>query len=188
MKVCLDAGHGMSNEKQGVYDYGTGKKTLAEADITLQWALTGAWILTQYGMEVYLTRTDSVTPIPVEDRAKMAMDAGCDCMISIHVNENQGNQSGVEGFYRDAGDYDFASKVFSALQQATGLPNRGLKDETQGENKGNRFAVLDFVPPATLIEIGFIDNPVDVAVITSGLTRVKFFDLLASNLLAGKVY
>ncbi len=47
MKICLDSGHGHGNRKIGVYDPGAVAAGIAEADIALQWALSGRWILTR---------------------------------------------------------------------------------------------------------------------------------------------
>jgi N-acetylmuramoyl-L-alanine amidase len=41
LKIALDAGHGYENRQQGSYDSGAVGGGIQEADIALQWALTG---------------------------------------------------------------------------------------------------------------------------------------------------
>lgn len=180
MKICLDAGHGMSNRRPGVFDPGAVSAGFQESDIALQWAISGEFLLPQSGIDVFLTRDDNKDAAPVSRRDDMATQAGCTHLISIHCNAANRNATGVEAFYRDAKDKAFAEIVLDCLQKATGLRNRGLKAESDSQH--SRLAVLDFGPPACLIEIGFIDNPVDRAKITSRDVRVKFYELLAQRL------
>lgn len=180
IKLALDAGHGLGNRTPGVFDPGAVANGHREAAIALQWAVSGEFLLEPKGIDVFLTRTDQSGNTPVGKRDDLAKAEGCTHFISIHCNAANGNASGVEVFYRDAIDKAFASVVLDCLVKATGLPNRGMKAESSSQH--SRLAVLDFAPPACLIEIGFIDNPKDLKVITSRETRVKFFELLAEKL------
>lgn len=67
-----------------------------------------------------------------------------------------------------------------ALVLATGLPNRGLKKEADSQH--SRLAVLDFVPPACLMEIGFIDNDHDRQIMQDLDVRIKFWQALARSI------
>lgn len=180
MKICLDPGHGMGNRKAGVFDPGAEGSGTDEAAVTLEWALTGKFLLPKQDIEVFLTRDDQTDPTPVGTRDDRAKAAKCTHFISIHCNSANGKASGIEVFYRDTVDKAFAGHVMTALAAATGLPIRGLKKESESQH--SRLAVLDFGPPACLIEIGFIDNPKDRKIITSKATRVRFFELLAQKL------
>lgn len=180
MKICLDPGHGMGNRKPCVYDPGAEGNGSTEAAIVLEWALTGKFVLPQSDIEVFLTRDDKYVSCPIGSRDNQAKLAGCTHFISIHCNAFNGKATGVEAFYRDTTDKAFASVVLDCLVKATGLPSRGLKNE--GQSQHSRLAVLDFAPPACLIEIGFIDNPKDHKIITSRETRLKFFTLLAEKI------
>jgi N-acetylmuramoyl-L-alanine amidase len=180
MKICLDAGHGMGNRKPGVYDPGATAAVIAEASVALDWALAGKFVLPQSGIETFLTRDDASDSTPVGRRDDMAKANNCTHLLSIHCNAFNSSASGVEVFYRDGTDLVFATKVLDALVLATGLPNRGLRKESDSQHA--RLAVLEFVPPACLMEIGFLDNPTDRAVITSRGTRIKFWTELAKRL------
>lgn len=180
IKLALDAGHGMGNRKGGAFDPGAVAASFREADIALRWAVAGEFLLEPKGFDVFLTRDDNTDNSPVGSRDDKAMQAGCDRFISIHCNAANGSATGVEAFYRDSADKAFAQIVLDCLVEATGLKSRGLKSESESQHP--RLAVLDFGPPACLIEIGFIDNPKDREVITTRSTIVKFYDLLAQRI------
>lgn len=180
IKLALDAGHGMGNRKAGQFDPGAVSQGVRESDVALDWAVAGRFLLPDSGIQVFLTRTDATTNTSVGQRDDLAEKAGCNRFISIHCNAATGTATGVEAFYRDDADKQFAEVVLQCLVEATGLRSRGLKRESESQH--TRLAVLDFRPPACLIEIGFIDNPKDRAVITSRSTRVKFFELLAQRI------
>jgi N-acetylmuramoyl-L-alanine amidase len=180
MKICLDAGHGMGNRTPGVYDPGATHRGIQEADIALTWALTGKFILPSFGIQTFLTRDDAQDSTPVGRRDDMAKANNCTHLLSIHCNAYNGSASGVEVFYRDGIDLVFATKVLDALVLATGLPNRGLKKEADSQH--SRLAVLDFVPPACLMEIGFIDNDHDRQIMQDRDVRIKFWQALARSI------
>ncbi len=180
IKLALDAGHGMGSRNPGKFDPGAVAAGFNESDIALQWAISGEFLLEPNGIDVFLTRENNDVTVPVGQRDNLAEKAGCNRFISIHCNAANGTASGVEVFYRDAEDKAFAAVVLQCLVEATGLKNRGLKSESESQH--NRLAVLEFRPPACLIEIGFIDNPKDRQIITSRSTRVKFFELLAQRI------
>lgn len=180
MKICIDPGHGMSNKRDNVFDPGAVSAGVRECDIALEWALTGKFILPNAGVNVFLTRDDNVDEMPVGQRDDLATRNNCTHLLSIHCNAADGKASGVEAFYRDQRDKVFAQIVLDCLVEATGLKNRGVKPESATQH--SRLAVLDFNPPATLIEIGFIDNVHDRNVIRDRETRIRFWTLLAERL------
>lgn len=173
IKICLDAGHGMSNRSSGVYDSGATAAGVAEADVALSWVLAGRWLAPQYGIEVFLTRDDDRDPDPVGSRDDRAEAAGCDYFLSIHCNAANGRASGTETYYRDAADKTFAAWVQAAAVAAVGSKDRGLKSE--GESQHPRLAVMDFDGPAALLETGFLDHPGDRAKVLSRDVRVAFW-------------
>lgn len=161
MKLCIDAGHGNSNRKNGVYDPGAtyGKDT--EADIALQWALTGKWVAAERGIPVFLTRDDDSDPTPVSTRDNRAEQANCTHFLSLHCNAANGKAHGTETFYRDTRDKALAHQVQQAALQALDLRDRGLKSEAASQH--TQLAIFDFNGPAALLELGFIDASAELA-------------------------
>lgn len=182
MKICLDAGHGMSNIRSGVEDCGASYAGLHEADINLLWVLTAKWVLSREGISVWLTRDDDSDPDPVATRDDRAERAGCTHFLSFHVNAGPAAASGVEVFYRSAGDKVWASRVQKAALDATGLKDRGLR--TEGQSQHSRLAVFDFSGPCALVELGYLTNAKDRAVLVSREARLKFAEELAKQIKA----
>jgi N-acetylmuramoyl-L-alanine amidase len=180
MKLAIDPGHGMSNKRDNVFDSGAVAAGVRECDIALEWALTGKYILPQYGINHFLTRDDNLDEVPVGRRDDMAAAAHCTHFLSIHCNAADGKATGVEVYYRDISDRAFAQLVLDSLVEATGLKSRGLKRESESQH--SRLAVLDFGPPACLAEIGFLDNPHDRSVIRNREVRLKFWAGLCRRL------
>jgi N-acetylmuramoyl-L-alanine amidase len=180
MKLAIDPGHGMSNKRDDVFDPGAVAAGVRECDIALEWALTGKYILPQYGINHFLTRDDNLDEVPVGRRDDMAAAAHCTHFLSIHCNAADGKATGVEVYYRDISDRAFAQLVLDSLVEATGLKSRGLKRESESQH--SRLAVLDFGPPACLAEIGFLDNPHDRSVIRDRNVRLKFWAGLCRRL------
>lgn len=158
-KVCIDPGHGMSNRSVGVYDPGAthteGTAKYEEASIALKYGLTLKDYFRANGVDVYMTRDDAEDPTPVGKRAANAKAAGCDLLISIHLNDYDDDAaSGVEVLYGDADDAALAKRVGDALHGATSIKRRHDKLRTD-------LAVLKFKGPAILLELGFIANDFD---------------------------
>jgi N-acetylmuramoyl-L-alanine amidase len=73
--------------------------------------------------------------------------------------------------------------VLDVLLAVTGGRNRGIKTENQTQH--SRLAVLDFKGPATLVELGFIDNAHDRGWLTSRDARIAFWTGVKEALLRG---
>ncbi len=172
MKLAIDPGHGNWSRRPMSFDPGAVGNGFREADIALQWALTGKFLCEKADIEVFLTRPDNEFRAPLGKRVQRAKEAGCDYLISIHCNSFNAHSTGVETFYRSGAD--FASYAQSALLKATGLRNRGLKHESQSQHSS--LAILGGGLTSCLIEIGFISNPNDVKVMTSRDVRVAFWN------------
>lgn len=180
MKLAIDPGHGMGNRREGVYDPGAVGGGVAEADVALQWALTGKWILEQKGVDVWLTRDDDRDLTPVGTRDNRAREAGCTRFISIHCNSAGPTATGTETFFRDAEDKKWATIVQKAALEALDLRDRGLKTEASSQH--TRLAVLDFAGPACLLELGFISNPGDRTRMLERSRRIAFWEAIGETL------
>jgi N-acetylmuramoyl-L-alanine amidase len=179
-KLAVDAGHGGSNAQPGRYDPGAVGGGLQEADIALQWAMTGKHVLARAGIAYWLTREDDADPAPLWLRDERARANKCTHYLSLHCNAGPGHASGTEAFYRDANDAHWAEIVLGAVLPAVGLRNRGVKHESQSPRQ--RLSVLDFAGSATLLELGFITNSADRRRMTSRDVRLVFWQNLAEQI------
>ncbi|MCL1999709.1 MAG: N-acetylmuramoyl-L-alanine amidase [Turicibacter sp.] len=150
--ICIDAGHGGA-------DPGAVANGLRESDINLDVALRLGEILEQKGCEVYYTRRLDVA-MGINARAEYANSHNADFFISIHTNAGGG--TGAETFVQpnDKVSHEFATAVNDIYATKMGLRNRGVKFDTStrhgalGVLRGTRM-------PAILLELAFIDSPVN---------------------------
>lgn len=124
-----------------------------------------------------MTRDDSTDHAPVGDRASMAKRAGCDVLISLHLNDfDDDAANGVEVLFGKTGDRGLAQKLQEALVKATDMKDRKIKQR-------NDLAVLKFSGVATLIELGFIANDKDRTKLLNPQIREAITRVIASTTL-----
>ncbi|PUA38501.1 N-acetylmuramoyl-L-alanine amidase [Paenibacillus elgii] len=102
-------------------------------------------------IEVTMTRSND-TFIELDERPNMANNADADLFVSIHAN-SAGSETvgGTETYYWTEQSLDFAKLMHKYLLEATGFPDRKVKQE--------RFVVIKkSTMPAVLLEVGFLTN------------------------------
>ncbi len=160
IKVMIDPGHNYSGADTGAQANG-----LREQDITFQISEKLAALLRRIGMEVRMTRSfleenvgNGTLSGSLNTRAELANNWGADVFISVHCNSGGG--TGIETYcYRKSGEAGIlAGDIQSGLVAATGLPDRGVKTK-------NLAVLRRTVMPAVLVETGFLDSPVDSALL-----------------------
>ncbi len=174
--VYLDSGHGGSDS--GASFYGANEKHLNQ-QVTNYLKSE----LESRGYSVILSRGSDVF-VPLTDRAVEANNLDADVFVSIHHNSmgGSGTARGIETFFfhkvasgfgqevnrnnfnwddpRISESVNLADEIQANLIESTGLLNRGVK--------GNNFNVLRNTHiPAVLLELGFMDNASEAAIISS---------------------
>lgn len=167
--ICISAGHGAG-------DPGVVNKNLKEADLTIKIASRAVGIIRNHGVDC-LYVPDNLTLVQtiqwINARASQIT-------ITVDVHINSGGGSGVEGWNYQGGPNE-SDKLSQFLADAcaaeSGLPNRGIKDETTNRYKKLGF-IHDTTPIAALIECGFIDgdynflnNPESIEKLARGVAR-----------------
>jgi N-acetylmuramoyl-L-alanine amidase len=188
-KVFLDPGHGGS-------DPGAVSGGYQEANINLAVAKKVQSLLLNRGYDVYMSRKDN-TYVSLLNRSIMANDLNADIFISIHTNSSGAaatTVSGIESYYYEY-DANYPSKINASMHNN---PERILKSmtlaniiqgsmvENTGANNrgtdGGAFAVVrEAAMPATLLEIGFINNSSE----RQKLVTNSYQDLLAKAIADG---
>jgi N-acetylmuramoyl-L-alanine amidase len=160
-KVVLDPGHG------GPDPGAIGPTGVQEKVITLAIAKEVADLLKPV-VEVKLTRVDDralagTVSADLSARAAMANTWAADCFVSIHCNSATNREAaGTEVFCFTLGGQGerLAKVIHGKLIPALGLPDRGVKTAN--------FAVLRQTKmPACLVELAFISNPTEEALLES---------------------
>ena len=181
-KVCVDPGHGMSNRSANVFDPGAthveGAHTFREADIALKYGLELKDVFRARNIPVFMTRDDNTDQAPVGQRATNAENAGCDVLVSLHLNDFDDDEAnGLEVLYRDDADKALADKMRDALVKETGIKKRDNKKRTD-------LAVLKFKGRAILIELGFIAHDKDRNKLLNPQVRQSVCERIADVVLA----
>lgn len=155
MKIALDAGHG-----------GTDPGAVSGVEKEKVWTLKLAFEVEKYlkklGHEVVMTRLHDVF-VPLPTRCLIANRAKCDLFVSIHLNAGGGEGSEVL-IYPGSRARPIAERVLKSLGRFFKI--RGVKDRSD-------LAVLKGTEmPAVLIEVCFIDNKNDMAVLKSKFSSI----------------
>jgi N-acetylmuramoyl-L-alanine amidase len=181
--VVIDPGHGGSN----VGAPGLGSPIVYEKEITLAVARLLARRLEAEGVRVILTR-DRDTYLTLRERVRRANAVAPDCFLSLHTNASPGHERrGVETYLlgretlevearRAAVRSDGVDALLAELRLvaahrssvalASALQAR-LAPSGSPADRGVRQAPFDVLAglavPAVLVEMGFIDHPVEGA-------------------------
>lgn len=156
MKVFIDAGHGGK-------DPGALGNGLQEKDIALSVALKVGEVLKRHNIEVLYSRAKDEF-IDLTERSRMANSSNVDIFVSVHCNSfSNPNSQGVEVYaYHNAQD---GKKLSQNILDSIVVDN--LYTKNRGVKTAN-FAVLrETKMVATLVELGFISNVEDVAILTN---------------------
>lgn len=162
IKIFIDQGHNPRNPNAGAEGNG-----LYEQDITYEVGVLLADMLrANPNFEVRLSRNspDEILGTSIGTSLKARTDAanswGADYFISIHANASViESASGIEGYaFSEASQgYALGENILDQLNIATGLENRGMFV------RPSLYVLRRTSMPAVLIELGFITNPGDAA-------------------------
>ena len=176
--IVVDPGHGGSNP-------GAVANNTREADNNLSVSLKLRDKLVQAGAKVIMTRDTDRTVAPegsslgaeLEARVNLAETNHADLFISIHSNENPDPTiAGAMTFYPNGKSSALASEIENALITETRAVNKGTASAT--------FYVLrNTSMPSTLVEMGFVSNQQEAALLNSDSYRSK----IAQGILNGLV-
>ena len=161
--VWLDAGHGGT-------DAGAVNGDRLEKDDNLRIALAVRDKLENAGSErltVLLTRADDAA-LELQQRVDLANENGATLFVSLH--RNSGGGKGVEVWtssLKEKAECRLAQYIMDALEQAGVQKVRGVKHGTAGNPAVSYTVVGRTEMPACLVELGFIDNDEDNALLDS---------------------
>ncbi len=161
-KIYIDQGHNPENPNAGAEGNG-----LREQDLVYRIGQELADLLRANGnFEVRLSRPTPETQLgnsnatSLSARVNEANRWGADYFISLHTNAAEpSSATGVEGYAYAKGTRAFSlgEDILENLSESTGLRNRGMKA------RPSLYVLRRTDMPAVLVELGFITNPRDAA-------------------------
>lgn len=159
--VAVDPGHGGYDGGARARDSGRWEK-----DVTLEIALAVEQALAERGAAVTLTRRedvclavgDTATRLrkrrDLQERINIALDAGADVLLSIHLNDYRSRaESGPQVFYQYGGD---AGRLLAGALQETLVAR--LRPQKERKAMAGNYYVLRSRLPSALVECGFLSN------------------------------
>lgn len=162
IKIYVDQGHNPRNPNAGAEGNG-----LREQDLTFRIGVELAALLRENpDFEVRLSRPTADTQLGVSNTTSLAArvnDAnswGADYFISLHANASVNpNASGSEAlvYSENSAAFPLAESILTSLTEATGLRDRGV------HLRPGLYVLRKTQMPAVLVEMGFITNPGDAA-------------------------
>ena len=171
--VVVDPGHG------GQDPGATSVRGDREKIIVLDVARSVAERLAQAGVDVRMTREGDQF-IDLNDRAAVANRCKADLFVSIHADYSTQNH-GASGFTcyvsRAASrSSDAAADTIARRLQATGLEYRGRKE-------ANYRVLVTSCVPAVLVELGFLSNRTDAAMLSDDAHRQRVATAIADGII-----
>jgi N-acetylmuramoyl-L-alanine amidase len=157
----LDQGHNPRGFNTGAEGNG-----FFEQDITYNIGILLADMLRQNpDFEVRLSRSSpdellgTSNSTSLSTRVRDANGWGADVFISLHTNASVNpNATGAEALVYSRSStvaYQLSESILKRMTEATGLRNRGIVE------RPGLYVLKETEMPATIIEMGFISNPVD---------------------------
>ncbi len=162
IKIYIDQGHNPVNPNAGAEGNG-----LREQDLVYTIGRELANRLRANGsFEVRLSRPTPETQLgtstatSLSARVNEANRWGADYFISLHTNASSSpSASGVEAYAysRNSAAFSLGEDILDELSDITGLRNRGM------QARPGLYVLRRTAMPAVLVELGFITNPGDAA-------------------------
>lgn len=165
MKIFIDQGHNPQNPNAGAEANG-----VREQDVTYAVGVALAELLrTNPFFEVRLSRNSPTEQLGTSNatslaaRTNAANEWGADYFISLHCNASPNTAaSGSEVYvYSETSPaFPLGEDILVGLQNATGLPNRGMFI------RPGLFVLRRTAMPALLVEMGYLTNPTDARLLS----------------------
>jgi N-acetylmuramoyl-L-alanine amidase len=169
--VVIDPGHG------GKDPGATSVLGYYEKDINLAVARKIAWLLEQKGLRVKMTRTDDYF-VELEDRAAIANNLDADLFVSIHSDSFP--QSSRRGFTVYIANAASSSSRRAANAIVRSMSGTGLN--SFGVDTANYHVLTGTRGPAVLVELGYLTNRREAALLSSGSFQNRLAEAIADGI------
>lgn len=178
--IVIDPGHGGKDPGAQAANKTT------EKSLNLDVALRVEEILSSYGYTIKMTRDDD-SSVNIYQRPKLANDENAHAFVSIHANSSTNSEaSGIETLYapRDKtsvkydAQYPLAQKIHYELIKETSMQSRGIKQ------RADLIVLNQTEMPAVLVELGFMSNDMDMALMETDFFKDACARAIANGLIS----
>lgn len=167
--IVIDPGHGGS-------DPGATRANEQEKTLTLDIAQLLANMLKSHGAIVYMTRNDD-TFVSLSDRVVYSNGKSPDLFVSIHINacENE-SVHGIETHYYKDDSLDLAKYIHKSIMS-------GIDENNRGVLKSRFYVIRHTTSPSVLLELGFISNANERALLKDKNRQKKMAELITEGII-----
>jgi N-acetylmuramoyl-L-alanine amidase len=175
IKVCVDPGHGGSEMGS------VGCSGVHESEINLAMAMRLKELLENEGATVIMTRTSDSQEQSLDERVRIATEAGVDFLISVHNNAlpdgaEPWKDHGTTSFWYHPQSLQLARCLKDSVVHTLGWPDLGARYQ-------NLALCRPTAMPAVLVEVGFMINPDEYAKLIDSSVQHKAAEGLLDGLL-----
>jgi len=172
-RVTVDAGHGGNDVGMVGTTYDTKEK-----ELNLKTSQYLADELRSRGATVIMTRTADSQKPSLSDRVAKSHAARADAFVSVHYNSSpKKSSSGTLTFY-----YSETKDVQLSRAIETQLSRQKIGMKSNGVSFGNYHVLRENGAPATLVELGFLTNAKDEALVRTSDYQRKAARAIADGL------
>ena len=173
-KVFIGVGHGGS-------DPGAVANNTKEKDLNLQIALACKDYLSQYGVEVKMSRTKDENDT-LSDEIKECNAFSPDLAVDIH--NNAGGGDGAEVFHHYGGGIgkSLATNILDEITKL-GQNSRGAKTRKNAAGRDYYGFIREIFAPAVIVECAFVDNATDLEILATEGKRKSMGQAIAKGIL-----
>lgn len=165
----------------GGNDPGAVANNTKEKDLNLQIALACKDYLTQYGVEVKMSRTkDENDPLSEEIRECNAFSP--DLAVDIHCNAGGGDGAEVFHHYGGGTGKTLAINILDEIIK-TGQNSRGAKIRKNTAGRDYYGFIREITAPAVIVECAFVDNATDLEILSTEGKRKLMGQAIAKGIL-----
>lgn len=197
--IVVDPGHGLNNisdkervspksdKKKPAYVSGTAGKNQTEEQLNLACGLILKEKLEALGAEVHMTRSGHDAEMSNMGRAEFANNLGADVSVKLHADGSENKElHGISVLVPAEGCLD--SGLFESCERLGMCLLDSVVKETAADNRGLSYRedMTGFnwsKVPTALIEMGFMTNPEEDALMETEEYRSKLMDGAVSGLL-----
>lgn len=165
----------------GGSDPGAVANNTKEKDLNLQIALACKDYLTQYGVEVKLSRTKDENDT-LSEEIRECNTFSPDLAVDIHNNAGGGN--GAEVFHHHGGGTGktLAINILDEIIK-TGQNSRGAKTRKNSAGQDYYGFIREVIAPAVIVECAFVDNATDLEILATEGKRKTMGQAIAKGIL-----